>query len=906
MGRQHVQARVPLGFFGEKASGRVVQERFDPQLPRQGDARAEALAQALKRRVEPMSIVDPAAKAGNAEHQLHRAASPVVLGQEPEVVAQRVDVLAKDEAKDVGLELGAREQHLGDLGVDLQAGRPGEGPADLGPVIVERISNAGEPGVDQAIEPLGLEKGDAVGADRDEGKACGAAPRDQPREVRVHRRLPADEIERGTPALPQRQRLSRRDVDHVLDVLAIEEPHVLAAAHVAVGAPQVAGRAGVDVRHREEGARPVAVDELPPPPDEVVPVLARVHVDERLGKVGGTSAGQPDREVAAAIPLSIVGAAPSGSQGRERHERSPAELSHLERAPARLREGARRPGVRVVGRGIGTEQLDDESVHAGAHEPPRSRGVEQQSAIRDHRDRGSAARAESSDHRSELRVEQRLAMAQNDVAAGDVRAPRILRVGRRRSHAWETSVVASRSPREAQEQRALGRPVGANGYARADARWNQRRMLHFQHAKTMFRTGRRRKPKLRGANALSQHLILQRFDRLRALMDDVPVRRAVDSLIADLLAPLISARPGPRGYHLVSWDAEQGICLTIQRNSTAILIELERRDDCRACLARTERFNVCARRPFDAKPLDAQDRRAVDQLVTMIRAREGALPRVERSPSSRRSMVRLVEVERVLMPEGNGHYYLNPYVGCTLGCEFCYVAERADFSRALEALPAVPWGRWVDAKINAPEVLRREIVSFPPGVVRLSPLVTDPYQPLERRLRITRACLEVLQGRGFTPVVLTRATLVLEDLPLLGRFPSAGVGFSIPTDDDRIRRHFEPGGDPIEERLAALRACHAAGLRTFAVIQPLLPMDPDRLVEAVAPYVHAVRVDRMYQVDRAAPLYARCGRPEASRETFFEEVGRRVREGFAQRGIPCDEFDDLSILLQRSSGTLKK
>jgi DNA repair photolyase len=387
---------------------------------------------------------------------------------------------------------------------------------------------------------------------------------------------------------------------------------------------------------------------------------------------------------------------------------------------------------------------------------------------------------------------------------------------------------------------------------------------------------------------------------LRALMDDTPVRREIDGLIEELLAPLIAARPGPRGYRLVSWDAEQGVCLTLQRGSVVILVELERRDDARDCLARTERFNVCARRPFDARALDAQDRRAVDQLVAMIRAREGALPRVERSPSSRRSMVRLVEVERALIPEGSGHYYLNPYVGCTLGCEFCYVAERADFSRALEALPAVPWGRWVDAKINAPEVLRREVASLPPGVVRLSPLVTDPYQPLERRLRITRACLEVLQERDFTPVVLTRAALVLEDLPLLASFRSAGVGFSIPTDDDGVRRQFEPGGDPIAERLAALRACHAAGLRTFAVIQPLLPMDPNRLVEAVAPYVHAVRVDRMHQVERLAPLYERCGRTEASRESFFEEVGRKVRQGFAGRGVPCDEFDDLSILLRRS------
>jgi len=179
-------------------------------------------------------------------------------------------------------------------------------------------------------------------------------------------------------------------------------------------------------------------------------------------------------------------------------------------------------------------------------------------------------------------------------------------------------------------------------------------------------------------------------------------------------------------------------------------------------------------------------------------------------------------------------------------------------------------------------------------VVRMSPILTDPYQGLERRFRITRQCLEVLAEAGsFIPVILTRAARVVEDLDLLTRFSCAAVGLSIPTDDDRVRRHFEPGGDAVEERLDALRRCHEAGLRTFLVVQPMLPMDPERLVELTAPYVRAVRVDRMYELHRTRAMYESFGRPDAMEDAFFEEMGRRLREGYASRGVAIDALDDL-------------
>jgi DNA repair photolyase len=385
------------------------------------------------------------------------------------------------------------------------------------------------------------------------------------------------------------------------------------------------------------------------------------------------------------------------------------------------------------------------------------------------------------------------------------------------------------------------------------------------------------------------------------------VRRTIEALVADLIEPVLRARPSEEQWRLVGWDAEQGIQVSLARGEEVLLVELEALDPSRPCYARTARFNVCARRSFQAdRPLGPQERRVVDQFVAMILSRERRLPvlgPLDRAGGSGKAEVREIRVDRLLMPEGRGHYYVNPYVGCMIGCSFCYVAERAALSRALEGAPALPWGKYVDVKVNAAEVLRREVREHPPGVVRMSPILTDPYQPLERRYRITRACLEVLLEAGYSPVLLTRGARVREDLDLLARFPSAAVGISIPTDDDRVRSHFEPGADPVEARIAALAALHAAGVRTCAVIQPVLPMNVERLVDLLSPLVRAVRIDRMHRMDRALALYAAGGYAQAASDEFFDATEKTLRAGFRARGIAIDDLDDLAAALGSTRST---
>ncbi|MBW1811890.1 MAG: radical SAM protein [Deltaproteobacteria bacterium] len=377
-----------------------------------------------------------------------------------------------------------------------------------------------------------------------------------------------------------------------------------------------------------------------------------------------------------------------------------------------------------------------------------------------------------------------------------------------------------------------------------------------------------------------------------------PVERHIDAVIKDLLQPLLGPRPRSE-WKLVSWDAEQGICLTFQRADSHILIEMEERNDESDCYARTKKFNVCARRQFEVlKEMTADDRHMVDAVVELVGQREDRLEVFERPTASRKRAVREILVDRVLIPEGKGQYYINPYVGCMIGCPFCYVIDRADLSRKLEGLPYLPWGQFVDVKVNAPEVLKREVTEYPPGVVRMSPILTDPYQSIERSYRITRKCLEVLLEAGFSPVVLTRAARIVEDLDLLKRFPKILVGFSIPTNDDKYRQIFEPGADPIDDRIGALEACCSAGLRTVVFIQPMLPMNVEALVQRVAPLVHAVRIDRMYCMNRVRNLYEEHDLAEAATDTFFEETSKSLRKSFEAHGVNIDEMDELYSLLE--------
>lgn len=135
------------------------------------------------------------------------------------------------------------------------------------------------------------------------------------------------------------------------------------------------------------------------------------------------------------------------------------------------------------------------------------------------------------------------------------------------------------------------------------------------------------------------------------------------------------------------------------------------------------------------------------------------------------------------------------------------------------------WGSFVDIKVNAPRVLqqqlrRRKKTTKDPV---LFSSVTDAYQPLERRYKVTRNCIELLSHNEFPISILTKSDLVLRDVDVLGQSSENEVGMTIISLDEKVRRVFESGAVPNKRRLKALREINAQGIRTYGFVGPIIP-----------------------------------------------------------------------------------
>ncbi|MBX3274009.1 MAG: radical SAM protein [Sandaracinaceae bacterium] len=254
----------------------------------------------------------------------------------------------------------------------------------------------------------------------------------------------------------------------------------------------------------------------------------------------------------------------------------------------------------------------------------------------------------------------------------------------------------------------------------------------------------------------------------------------------------------------------------------------------------------------------------------------------------RAARVREVQITRALEPAGTAerpYLTLSPYVGCLIGCRFCYAQERVGVARRLRGLAPAPWGSYVDARVNVAAVLARELAEVPPHPIKLCPIVSDPYHAIEARLRLTRACLEVLRDAAPRDVyVLTRARLVERDADVLAAMSRARVGFSLPTIDDAVRARFEPRAASIAERLDVLRALRARGVATFAVVQPVLPGDLDALADALAEVAGSVSLDVLRGEGSARADFD--AHPEARDEAWQRDRVLALRAALDARGVP--------------------
>ena len=167
---------------------------------------------------------------------------------------------------------------------------------------------------------------------------------------------------------------------------------------------------------------------------------------------------------------------------------------------------------------------------------------------------------------------------------------------------------------------------------------------------------------------------------------------------------------------------------------------------------------------------------------------------------------------------------LNPYRGCEHGCIYCYARpthEYLGFSAGLD------FESKIMVKTNAPELLRMELESprWEPQTLVMSG-VTDPYQPVEKKLRITRGCLEVLAKFRNPVAIITKNRLVTRDIDLLRELAgcnAVAVNISVTSLDPKLQRVLEPRTSSHEARLDTIRQLRATGIPAGVMVAPIIP-----------------------------------------------------------------------------------
>ncbi len=264
-------------------------------------------------------------------------------------------------------------------------------------------------------------------------------------------------------------------------------------------------------------------------------------------------------------------------------------------------------------------------------------------------------------------------------------------------------------------------------------------------------------------------------------------------------------------------------------------------------------------------------------------------------------------------------YSLNPYRGCEHGCIYCYARpthEYLGFSAGLD------FETRIMVKEDAPELLRAQLSSrkWVPQPVIISG-VTDPYQPIERKLELTRRCLAVFQAFRNPVAIITKNRLVARDVDILADLSHDGaaqVAVSVTTLDPELARILEPRTSLPQQRLDAIRELSAAGIPVAVMMAPMIPglndsEIPEVLAAASAAGASAASYVMLRLPHAVAPLFEQWldqHRPDAKAkilnrvrgmrggELYKSEFGKRMRG----EGIFADQIAQLFAIASRKYG----
>ena len=178
-------------------------------------------------------------------------------------------------------------------------------------------------------------------------------------------------------------------------------------------------------------------------------------------------------------------------------------------------------------------------------------------------------------------------------------------------------------------------------------------------------------------------------------------------------------------------------------------------------------------------------------------------------------LIRDVETKNIMTKSSLpvGGYSVNPYVGCTHGCKYCYASFMKRFTGHTE-----PWGTFLDVK-HWPEIKNPQKYRGQRVVIGS---VTDGYLPQEEQFQNTRKLLEQLKGSGAELLICTKSDLVVRDIDLLKKMGKVTISWSINTLDEDFRADMDKAVS-VERRLNAMKQVYDAGIRTVCFIAPVFP-----------------------------------------------------------------------------------
>lgn len=230
-------------------------------------------------------------------------------------------------------------------------------------------------------------------------------------------------------------------------------------------------------------------------------------------------------------------------------------------------------------------------------------------------------------------------------------------------------------------------------------------------------------------------------------------------------------------------------------------------------------------------------------------------------------------------------YTVNAYEGCAFGCAFCYVPVQ----RERRGQPAGPgWGRWVRAKVNAPDRLREELARLAGRSHIAIGTAADSWQPAERDYQIARGILLALAPTRHRVSIVTRSPLLMRDIDLLQRMADVTVSVSITSFRDAERRALEPSAPTIPARIRLIERLVAAGIRTDIFCAPYIPQlyRSDADIDLLAATAERLGVRRVI-CDPLRHAEALAALPVAPAAPTDPGVARVVR-ACARHGVPCN------------------